>query len=142
MSFDTHFHFFKCHLTLWIWSWTSNKVCQTYTMHVIISSIIKAMLSNDRKGPLNSIIFDQGFPKKHVWISLGDGVSTANHDHKRSLCYLTILGHVCKMASSSKLDIVDSGTQCICLGLYWFWNPHVVSPTINVHILWHHSHKC
>ena len=66
----TRFRSWKRHVTLWIWSWTSNKICQTctYTMHVIISSI-KAMflLLNDRKGPLKSIIFDEGFPKNtHV----------------------------------------------------------------------------
>ena len=32
MSIDTHFCFWKHHVTLWISSWTSNEICQTYSL--------------------------------------------------------------------------------------------------------------
>ena len=41
MSIDIHFCFWKRHVTLWIWSWTSNEICQTYTL--IISAAKKVL---------------------------------------------------------------------------------------------------
>jgi hypothetical protein len=29
------FLFWKRHVTFWIWSWTSNEICQTYTLEVM-----------------------------------------------------------------------------------------------------------
>ena len=32
MSVDIHFSLWKRQMTLWIWSWISNEICQTYTL--------------------------------------------------------------------------------------------------------------
>ena len=34
MSINIHFCFWKRHVTLWIWGWTSHEICQTYTLLV------------------------------------------------------------------------------------------------------------
>ena len=38
MPIDIHFCFWKRHVTLWIWSWTLNKICQTYTPLLMIGN--------------------------------------------------------------------------------------------------------